>query len=141
MKTKKYDGADLRRILIAMVTNQTVCSRVATQWTAEGLFGNRWADLVGGWCVKHLRKYQTLPNGQLTSIFEDWAQSTVADDKTVEAVELFLRTMSDESEHVQNDSTEYLLDLAGKFFNKVRIEKEMELKNFPARSRRYSVES
>ena len=73
MKTTRYDGNDLRRVLAGMVTDRIVCSRIASQWQQGGLFDSDWANMVGGWCVKHLRKYDSPPDGRLRDIYEAWA--------------------------------------------------------------------
>jgi len=127
MKVKKYDGGDLRRVLIGMVTDQTVCSRVASQWPDEGLFDADYANLVGGWCVNHLQKYGSPPNDRITGLFETWATKTTAGEKTVGAVEKFLHVLSDESSNGEpSQSSDYLLDVAGRYFNMVRMKRAME---------------
>ena len=123
LKTNRYDGSDVRKILTGMVLDQTVCSRISSNWTPEGLFDSNWANVVGGIVVNHFRKYQHPPNGQMQSLFEDWAKSTPASDEIIKTIERFLQSISDE-EH-QNTS-EYLIDLSGQYFNKVRIEQEVQ---------------
>lgn len=128
MKEKRYSGNELRRVLAGMVTDCTVCSRIAGQWRDGGLFDAPWANLVGQWCVKYVREYGQAPAGQIQPIFEQWAQSTQAADATVKSVERFLGDLSDE--HAQRDgapSSDHLLDMAGRLFNKVRMKAAMEL--------------
>ena len=127
MKTKSYEGSETRKILSAMVTNSTVCARVASQWKSEGLFNSKWADLVGGWCVKHFNKYGEPPNGQLKVIFDKWADSSKSDESTVRMVSNFLEETSDEFDREKaQESTEFLLDRAGELFNKQRMQKAIE---------------
>lgn len=125
MKTKRYDGADLRRVLTAMIVDQVVCSRITSQWTPEGLFDVDWANWIARWCVDHFKKYNSPPNGQLTGIFQSWANETVVADEVIIAIEKFLQSLSDEHQHEEEACSDYLLDLAGRYFNKVRMEKEM----------------
>lgn len=122
MKVTRYDGSDLRRVLTGMVTDTTVCARVSGQWPPGGLFDASWANLVGGWCVDHMRKYGQPPNGQLRGAFDQWAAGKSSDDKVVAAVEKFLRALSDAHEKQESSpSSDYLLDVAGRYFNKVRV--------------------
>ena len=57
MKRKQLDAADARKVLMAMILDDVVCSRIASQWQPGGLFDSRPLDLVAGWCVKHNEKY------------------------------------------------------------------------------------
>ena len=114
-----YDGTDVRKILTGMVRDRSVCSRIVSQWTPAGLFTAPWANIVGGMVAAHFKKYGDPPNGQLSSLFADWARSTNAPAETVESIEKFLYGISDEG---HEDAPEYLLDLAGRHFNKVRID-------------------
>jgi hypothetical protein len=126
MKTRKYDGSDLRRVLAAMVTNDVVCARIASQWTDDGLFNVPWADLVGGMVVRHYRKYQKPPGDKMVAIFERWSDTTASDDKTVASVEKFLFDLSDMSDEVKDAEPQYLLDTSATVFNRARVERELE---------------
>ena len=128
MKIKKHKGAEQRRILVAMVTDQVVCSRIASQWkpNSDGLFDSKWANLIAGWCVEHVQKYDSPPGSRLRPIFEAWAATTNAPESTIDVVEKFLVDLSDE--HVsekQPASSQHVLDLAGKYFNTVRIKRQI----------------
>lgn len=128
MKIKRYEGGDLRRVLAGMVTDRTVCSRIAGQWRDDGLFDAPWANLVGGWAVRHLREYGKPLGGQLQATFEEWADGTAADGDTIKAVERFLRALSDEYERQEPPpASDYLLDCAGKLFNKTRMRRVMDV--------------
>ncbi len=126
MKTRRYDGSDLRRILSGMVTDKTVCARIASQWQEGGLFDAPHANLIGQWCINYLKDYGDTPNGQLVGLFEAWVTKTTADDKTIQAVEGFLRGMSDEYEEEEPPASDYVLDRAGIYFNKVRMKRIVE---------------
>jgi len=121
MRTRRREGQDVRRVLAGMVQDRTVLSRIANQWTAGGLFDAPWANLVGGWCIDHFRKYGEPPNGQLRPIFERWTETAQAPDETVKGVETFLETASRENEGPIN--SDFLLDAAGRYFNAVRVRK------------------
>lgn len=126
MKVKRYDSDDVRKVLAGMATDTAVCSRVASRWRPPGLFDSSWANTAGQLCVDHVRRYGTSPNGQMRSIFEQWAAERQIDDPTREGMERFLRYVSDE--HAENGgyATDYLLDVAGRLFNRVLAGRAIE---------------
>lgn len=123
----EYEGDDLRRILVSMITDHVVCNRISTQWDKEGLFGSKWANLVGRWCVDYCRKYGKVPGKNIRPIFQEWAQKTNADDETIGMIEKFIVDLWEEFEHSEEDDSDYILDLARQYFNKVRVRREIEL--------------
>jgi hypothetical protein len=126
MQTRTYDGAEARRVLAAIIQDPAVCARVAAQWKPEGLFDVGWANLAAGLAVRYHKQYNRPPNGQFTVLFEDWAATTTADEKTVKNIERFLQTVSDEAQHSPGES-DYLLDLAARYFERVVLEREIEV--------------
>ena len=122
MKVSKYSGSEIRKILVGMATDRTVCARISGQWASGGLFDSEWANLVGGLMVDYFRRYGSPPNGQMTSLFEAWARESAADEKHVDLVEHFLHYLNDTR---QDESPDYVLDLAGRYFNKVSLEREL----------------
>jgi len=125
MKTQRFsDGSDVRQILSAMVQDPVVCSRIASHWDdRSGLFQSRWANLIGWWCVKHLKKYGQPPNENIQVIFERWVETSTADEETIQAVERFLVDLSETDVKGNQD---YILDLAENHFCKVVAEREYE---------------
>lgn len=116
------DGRREREILTGMVVNPLVLGRVASKWEDPGLFSSPWANLVGKWCVDFHREHQQPPARGIESLFQTWAE-TNQDEKLIRSVEAFLTSISDEYEHSDGINPEYLLDVAGKYFNKVRLQK------------------
>ncbi len=116
----------MRRVLAAMVTDLTVCSRVAGQWTGGGLFDQAWANMIGGWCVAHVREYGTAIGDQLEARFEDWARESNPEEATLKSIEKFLETTSNEYVEGEAAAADVLLDRAGRYFNKARLRKEIE---------------
>lgn len=96
---------------------------------AEGLFDVEWANLIGEWCVNYVREYDTAPGEQIVTVFEDWAKHTTANDDTIGAVDEFLQALSDEQKAHDEKTNAYLLDLAWKYFNTVRLKREWERAN------------
>lgn len=127
MKSTKYDGRDLRRVLVGMVTDRTVCARIAARWEPPGLFDSQHANLIGQWCVRHLAKYGRPLASEIEGIFEQWASKPNANESAVKRVERFLADMSDERD-AQGDPppADYVLDCADRYFNSVRIRAEIE---------------
>jgi len=126
MRIKRYEGGDLRRVLTGMITDQTVCARIASQWKPPGLFDSDWANIVGQWCIRHFEKYGEPIDARLKDSFQAWALRH-SDEKRVEAIERFLILLSDEHDRGKLPTSDYVLDVAGKYFNKVRLQQEIEL--------------
>jgi len=129
---KSYDGRDARRVVAGMATDPAVCGRISTRWTKEGLFGSPEANLVGGWCVRHYRKFGRPPGKDLRAVFDSWAASRDGrDGKLVESVGRLLRAASDEREidgehddgKVRGD---FLLDMADRMFRREAIRRTID---------------
>jgi hypothetical protein len=126
VKKQEFDGSEERKILAAMVTSKTVLGRIANQWQEQGLFQNRWANIVGTWCVKYYKKYEKAPGSTIGSLFESWARRQ-QDEATIEIVEKFLGHLS--TEHRQQGktmNTDHMIDCAGKHFSQVRLNRLLE---------------
>lgn len=131
MQIQQYSGEEERRILIGMIVDRVVIARIAGRWPKEnedGLFGSKWANLVGYWCVRYFNKYDAAPGGKIESIFSSWASARERDRDTVSLVERFLSGLSQQYEREAHDSNpQYILDLADGHFNTVRMERLTEL--------------
>ena len=120
MKIEKRHGSDERRILTAMIVNQTVLSRVAPKWEKGGLFQSAWGNLVGEWCVDFYDRYEEPPGKSIEGLFEAWAEG--GDKETVKLVESFLSSLSDEYDRLNEEvNPEFVLDCANRHFNKVKL--------------------
>lgn len=125
MKVEKRKSNNERRIITAMIVDRHVLSRIANRWDNE-LFNNRWSNLIGSWCVDFLKRYDKAPKEAIETLFETWSEKT-RDEATVNLVSDFLSSLSNEYEALAKEiNTEYILDLAGHHFNKVRLEKTIE---------------
>ena len=125
MKVERYSGNDARRILIGMVTDRSVCARIAGQWIPEGLFATRWENMIGAWAIRHQARHGTPIDRHIESVFEQWADKR-DDEKTIGLVEKFLYALDDEYEKESPLASDYVLDLAGRHFNGVRMRQTME---------------
>lgn len=123
MRITTIKRTEERQILTAMIVDNTVLSRITSKWDKGGFFKSKWSNLIGGWCVKYFNTYEKAPMKQIESLFDKWARKT-NDKETVRLVEKFLGTLSDEYESIQKEiNSQYIIDLAGRYFNKVKIEK------------------
>lgn len=125
MKIDRRSGGDERRILTAMIVDTTVLAKTAARWVpAEGYFASTWANTVAGWCIEYHERYGKAPGTAIEGMFEHWAEKGNRDAATVKSVEYLLSGLSDEHEQLKHDTNpEYILDLAGRHFNKVRLQK------------------
>ena len=119
MRTEKRDSNQDRRILTGMITNRSVLSRLSTYWDGV-LFRQSWCNLIGQWCVDHFQRYDKAPGKEIEILFSDWAESA-KDEKLIDLIADFLETLSDEYESGEEINADYILDLAGKRFNAVRL--------------------
>jgi len=122
MKVESRDSKEERRVLIGMIVDPLVLSRLASKWDKDnGLFYSQWSNIIANWCVKHFLKYGKAPGKHIEDIFEQWASAS-KDKTTTQLVSSFLSGLSGEYESLQGESnTEYVLDVAGRYFNEVRL--------------------
>lgn len=125
MRVDKIDARTEKRILMGMVTQTEILGRISLRW-APGLFRSKWAEMIGGWAVKHYQKYETAPGKEIQGHFERWTKKA-RDEKLIKLVEDFLTELSQEFEDIVEDiNPEYILDMAGEYFNLVMMEKLSE---------------
>jgi hypothetical protein len=123
MKIERAEKSELRKILIAMIVDTTVLSRVASKWERHGLFADDWPNLIGGWAVKFFDKYGKAPGKAIESYFSEWA-STNENEALVKLVEKFMASLSGEYKRMKKEiNSKYVIDQAIKYFNRVRLEK------------------
>lgn len=128
MKVSDYDGSKLRLILIGMITDPKVCSRISSLMSKPKgpRFDEKWADLIAKWCRDHLDKYQSPPNANIEIIFRKWADTTKADKQTISQIETLLDYMSNEYSGSAHGNADFVLDLASEYFNKHRLKNVVE---------------
>jgi len=125
MKIQKVESNDEKTVLIGMIVDDTVCGRIASKWNRE-MFRSKWSNLVGSWCVKHFERYQKAPGRKIEDVFRRWAERS-KDESTTNLVEQFLTGLSDEWSSLRRDSnSDYVLDVAGRHFSLVQMEKLKE---------------
>jgi len=133
VKTSRYEGSDVRRVLAAMIVDTTVCSRIASRWE-EGLFDSPGANLIARWCVNHVEKFNRAPGRAIQPIFEDWSLKAY-DEATSRMIERVLRYVNSERMWDEEDedgdgaeriAPEYVLELADRIFNRSRIRQAID---------------
>lgn len=118
-------GTVVRKLLCGLLLDPVMATRVAQHWDGR-LFDSQMANLVGDWAIKHVQKYGE-PLGQgLESTYAKWAAKRDPEDPLAESVREFLVYLSREHDQEGPLSTAYLLDLAGEYFDTVRMRERLE---------------
>ena len=121
VKSYTKTGKQERRLLIGMIIDRAVLGAVTQQWGLSGLFNSTWSNVVGSWCVEYYKKYKKPPRKEIESLFEEWAQNR-NDNETIRMISSFLSSLSNQyvnyKKKIQSD---YLIDLAGKYFTSVQL--------------------
>lgn len=126
MKVSESNSTIERSILIGQLTDDLIASRVAEQWPEEGgLYAAKYANLLGGWAVKHLRKYGRAPREHVEPLYEAWS-TRAKDVDTVEMVGTLLGSLSGDWGNTQGQATDWILDQAQIYFTHVRGKKHIE---------------
>jgi hypothetical protein len=122
LSTTSIDGADERRILTAMITDRAVLAQLSARWPTGGLFSGRWANLIARWCIYHAGRFGgTAPGREIEGIYRAWAAKTQMSEEK-ELVGRFLGQLNGEYEQAGEQNSQYVIDLAGRYFNRVRLE-------------------
>ena len=108
-----------------MIVDQIVLGRISAKWQ-RGMFKSKWANIIAKWCLNYYANYEDAPLNQIENLFEVWAEKT-KDKESINLVDKFLNSLSEEYETLKDESnSDYVLDVAGTYFNKVKIEKLVE---------------
>lgn len=123
MRKVKVEGGDERQILIGMITDPIVLGRIALRWDRH-LFRSDWANQIGQLCIEYFGRHQKAPGRHLETLVRHWVGKRKDDDPLVQMIHRFLSGLSEEYQHQKKESNpEFLIDLAGKHFTKVRAER------------------
>ncbi len=121
MQIEQIDGKVERRICIGMVTDREVLGKISAKWTKDGLFRNKWCNIVGGWCVRYYAKYGKAPKASIEPLFEKWSKT--ADKETSKLVDRFLASISGEYERLaKSSSSSHIVDMAVEHFQEVQLQ-------------------
>jgi hypothetical protein len=122
LKIKHQNYDEERAVLIGMIVDKVVLSRVTAKWS-DSMFRSPWANRISRWCAKYYKRYQKAPGPHIQSIFETWATDSRNKD-TVEIIGKFLDSLSNQYKRLRRESnSNYVVDTAARYFNKVKLEK------------------
>lgn len=125
MKVEKREGSKQRIILTAMLVDPSVLGRIAAKWDGA-MFKAKWCNLIGKWCVDYHGRYGKAPGKQVEGLFAAWADKH-GDQDTIDLVEKFLTSLSGKYAARRKEiNPDYVVDLAGDYFNQVKLEKLAE---------------
>jgi len=125
MRITKRSSNDERRVLIGMIVDEKVLGRISSKWQGD-LFKSKYANLIAKWCLKYFDKYGKAPKAAIEGLYETWSERT-KDESTSMLVHKLLSSISNEYEEESKESnSDYIIDTAGKYFNRVKIERLMD---------------
>lgn len=124
MRVEKRDGAVSRKVLTAMLVDDTVCGRIAAAWQ-DGAFPDRWSNVVASWAVEYHRKYDCAPGKNVEGLFAAWAPT--ADKDSAKLVEAYLTSLNGEYAKLKKGvNPDFVTDQANTLFEKARLERLAE---------------
>ena len=123
MQINEMDAQHEKRILAGMITNDAVVSKISPKWVKGGMFRIKWANTVGGMCIRYYRKYGEAPRANIEALFDDWANDK--EGAVVDLIDNFLVDLSGDYENYEADdlNVDYIVDTADAHFNEVSLEK------------------
>jgi hypothetical protein len=121
MKIEKFDGSEERSIIAAMISDARVLGRIASRWGDGNLFESDACNTIAEWCVDFFRRYNRAPQHDIRGLFESYARDGFRQSNGEAAtIEKLLSGLSDEFA-TEIDNPDYLIDLTGEYFNRVRL--------------------
>ncbi len=131
MQIKQRKSTEERLVIIGMIVSPGVLSEIAAQWdkTQGGMFRARWGNLIARWCLEHWENYKEAPKKAIQVYFDTWAKKHSKDEATINLVERLLGSLSEQfeaDEEIEPINVEYVLGVAARQFNVVRLQRLME---------------
>lgn len=125
MRIEARSGQEEAHILTGIIISTPVLARIAAKWdsTDGGPFASRYANLVAHWAVKYHRQYNAAPGPAIQGLYGQWAATPAADKDTAALVERFLAGLSESYAADGTLTPDYLIDMAGRHFNRVRAQR------------------
>lgn len=124
MRVQRCEGSRERTVLISMITDTSVLSRITSKWDRE-LFGSPWSNLIATWCVDYYRQYKEAPRQVIQRVYASWVESH-NEPETAKLVDRFLSSLSEEYENGEGLNSDLVMDMAHKHFRRVRLSKVVE---------------
>src|SRR5262245_35595566 len=96
MKIETADSKMENRVLLALVTDPQVLAKLAPKWEGRiGPLASQYANLIGGWCARHFKKYADAPKRGIERYFLRWAEKKGPSSPEVELVQKHLLWLSE----------------------------------------------
>lgn len=123
MKVRKYQATEEKAVLTALIVHDRILGRITAELgQSRSPFRNKWSNIIVQWCFSHYSKYHKAPRRHIEDYFRKWSQSE-GDEESSAIIESFLSHLNENYRQTAQEMNEaYLVDLAGRFFTKVRLE-------------------
>lgn len=123
MKIQQRDSKDEKTILTAMIIDPYVLGRIAAKWDRNNpLFESKWSNIVAQWCVDYFQRYDKPPKKNIAQLYESWSSEN-QDEDVSELMNKFLSSLSREYEAAKEINSQFVMDLAGEYFNRISLSK------------------
>lgn len=80
------------------------------------------AAVVADWCITYYNKHNTVPGVHIQDIFKRHSRRETVDDATLDLIEMFLDSISEEFERSENFNVDYLLKESETYFKTRALE-------------------
>lgn len=115
------NSESVRKILIGLITNEEFCKEYMKRFP-EPIFTNvLGVGLVERWCRNYYTKYNKPIRDNISVGYDKCVRNKTQSPEALKYVEILLRSMSKESDEVEQPPVEYLLDLAVAEANKSHL--------------------
>ncbi|MDR2115849.1 MAG: hypothetical protein LBP87_05655 [Planctomycetaceae bacterium] len=125
MEVESFNADVERRILIGMITDDTVVSSVASLWKTTNrfdFFRTDIANLVGRWAVDHYNKYSKAIRESIQSRFQSYQDKNSNQDYCKQISDL-LTSLDLEFDNNPIQNRDYLIDQASRYFTEVQLDR------------------
>lgn len=127
MKIISYTGKGQseRLVVTGMIVSRDVLRVIAPVWDPKKqMLRSKWADLVGGWCVKYYQKYDKPPGAKILVMLDRWLQDK-RDKETAAQVQEYLKGL--DREYTAEVDVKFTLDTASDLFTRTQQDRLIDL--------------
>lgn len=127
MKIISYTGKGQseRLVVTGMIVSKDVLRVIAPVWDPKKqMLRSKWADLVGGWCVKYYQKYDKPPGAKILVMLDRWLQDK-RDKETAAQVQEYLKGL--DREYTAEVDVKFTLDTASDLFTRTQQDRLIDL--------------
>ena len=116
MKTRRLDADIDRDIITGMIVSTPFLKAVQDIYKPAFLM-TPFSTRVAAWCIDYYKEYQSAPGKHIQDIFRANSGAGI-DDATLDQIEVFLTSLSDQYEKADKFNVEYILDQTEKLFRR-----------------------